>query len=488
MLDKFKLIKSTFLYWIVSIAGRLMGIPKNIIIGKILLPADFGLYNSVYLWFSYLTLINIGLCAAASRESAHFFGQKEQWRRGVEIQNKAISFDSIILFIVTLSFIGSSSLQKDTWPLISFFFMVGIIYFLNQINSYYERFNSARNRFPDIAKALLLRDMVASLFIIATIYYLKIYALFIGPIIALIAILLYYRARMPLNFRFNFDRIKMGHFFYAGLFFGISSLMSNLFYILDRTFIKLYLDNTIMGLYSFSLIFIMMIQGFLASFQGIFIDILNKDNDNSGCEETIEKVMSYDRYLLLLISFIIIIAQFCYYVLVEYFVVNYRESISIFSILSNMLFFYAVYVMYSPIMASKLMRKEKLLAFIMLAGVISGIIFNAVFIHLGWKGEGIALATVLSQGVITAVTMLSIMKYSSVLNLKRLFKNYAAFLIIISAYTICFYYIVAHHYSIEKVVICSSLFMTILLALAHFYYQISPLKILLKSYKGIAQA
>ena len=475
MLATSKIMKSTLSYTVVSLLGRVISIPKGIIVGLVLLPSDFGLYNSIYIWFSYLTIVNIGLCTAGSRESAHYFGLEGEESKGVKIQNRAVSFDFLIMLVITVAFI-IYSLQQPSLFLIACYVLVGVTYFLNQIGSYYERFNSARNKFVEIARANLVRNVVAPLLIMATIYYLKIYALFIVPIVALIVMLIYYGVKLPINFRFNFDRSGMGHLAYAGLFFGAGAMLSNLYYVVDRTFINMYLDNTVMGLYSFSMMFVMMIQTFLASFQGIFIDAINKNSSDGDYNLVIQKVMHYNRYLLFFTFLMIIVSQLGYYFVVEYFVKSYRESNSIFTILSTMMIFYAIFVIHSPVMASKLMRKENYLALIMLAGVVSAVIFNGIFVYLGWGGEGIALGTVISQAIMSVLTIIIVMKNYAGSFSPYFIKNYliALFLIIYSGF---FYYFATNHYPAGFITAyCISAVIGVL-AVAQYYYKFNPFRL-----------
>ena len=63
------------------------------------MPNEFGLYNSIFLSFNYLMIINIGILSAASRESGHHFGQSGKEKLGINIQNKSISEVAVVLTI-----------------------------------------------------------------------------------------------------------------------------------------------------------------------------------------------------------------------------------------------------------------------------------------------------------------------------------------------------------------------------------------------------
>lgn len=483
-IDKAKIIKDTLFTSAVSIIARGLAVPKSIVVGLVLLPADFGLYNSIFLWFSYLNIMsafNNGLFAAASRESAHHFGQKGDMATGIEVQNKAISFGSLIpLGILAIYLIYS--FQKETPFLVTSYILVGVIFLLTHINSCYERFNSARNLFIGIAKANLIKSVLGSVLVIFTIYYLNIYALFLCPIIGLTVCLIYYMSKMPLKFCFNLNSAGMGKLMYSGLFFGASVIMWDLYFVIDRTFIKLFLNNSIMGLYSFSLMSVMMVQSFLASFQGIFVNTLNKNTDVKD-KDTINKVLHYNLYLLYFVFLMVVIIQFFYYVIVEYFVVNYRASGQIFIILSVMIYFYAMFVMPSAVMASKLMRKEGYVAFVVLLGIVSGVIFNSLFVYFGWKGEGIALGTVLSQAIISGVIMLVILRSAHRFDFRYLAKIIILSLLIV-AYSSLFYYMVATKYPIGIIAIYSIMTVGAMLVFSQFFFNPKPFQLLLDLYRN----
>lgn len=459
-----------------------MAVPKGIIVALVLMPSEFGFYNSIYLWFHYLTMFNIGLCSAAGRESAHYFGQKGKEALGIEIQNKAISIDFLVALAVTFLFLAFS-LNKQNILLISCFFLVGISYLLNKISSYYDRFNSSRNLFTGIAKANLLGSVLGPILIVSTIYFLKVYALFIIPIIVWLAKILYFKIKMSLKFRFTFDFSGMRKHLYNGMFFGISSMLSTLFFVIDRTFIKLFLNNTIMGLYSFSLIFTMMMYTLFTNFQSVVLNTLNKSSANVNKEDMFKKATHYIKYMLLLACLMIIFAQLCYYVLVNYFLVNYKESGTIFVIFSLMIYFYAMFVIPNSLLYSKLMQKERLSTLILLTGVVSGIIFNAVFLHLGWKGEGIALGTVLAQAIITILTLFVFIKCSAQYNIKHLIE------IVLITFLICifsgfFYYMAVSHYPLIVFLIYSTFAILTILGVSKFYFKLSPISLIVNQCKS----
>jgi len=218
-MDKLKIIKSTALFTVVSFAGRLASIPKSIIIGLVLMPNEFGLYNSIFLSFNYLMIINIGILSAASRESAHYFGQEGKENLGVDIQNKSIVIDFLITIFITIIFL-IYVIQQETLFLIICHLLVGITYVLTKISSTYERFNSARNLFTGVAIVHLIGYILSPILIIGTIFYLKIYALLIIPIIVLLIQIFYYNIKMPLDFHLAFDFSGMKKLLYAGFFFG----------------------------------------------------------------------------------------------------------------------------------------------------------------------------------------------------------------------------------------------------------------------------
>lgn len=470
MSNKIKILRAAIWYTGNSFIGRAIAIPKGIIVGLVLMPSEFGLYNSIYLWFHYLSMVNIGLLSTAGRESAYYFGQEEKEALGIEVQNKAIAIDFLITLGITVAFFCYSFKQQGSF-MVTCYLLVGISYLLNKISGYYERFNAARNRFEGVAKANLIGNLVGPILIMFSIFYLGIYALLIMPVVGVVVKIVYYRKKFPLAFHPVRSFSGMMPFLYSGLFFGISSALSTLYYVVDRTFIKLYLNNTIMGLYSFSLVFTMMMFTLFTNVQSICLDTLNKSSGNVNSEEMLDKATRYIIYLLLFGALMITISLPCYYILVNYFLTNYRESGPIFVIFSLMVYFYAMFVLPSALLTSRLMQKEKLMAFIMSVGVVSGIIGNAIFVYLGWKGEGIALGTVISQAVTAGLTLFAFAKYSRKYNLRQM-KEIIGLTIFITLYIGTFYYMVVNEYVLWKLISCCLLAVLSLWAITVFYYQV----------------
>jgi len=483
IMDKSKIIKSTVIMTAVSIIGRIVSVPKNIVVGLAMPAADFGVYNSIFLWFFYLTILSSftnGLFSTASRDSAHYFGIPKQEQQGIDIQNKSITVGSIIVLMILAGYF-IYAFRKETPQLVSGFVLVGVFYLLNQISSLYERFNSARNLFTGVAVANLLNDAIVAVLVMAAVFSWGIYALFLGPIIALVVKILYFQAKMPLQFRPSLDHAVMKRYYSSALFFGATALISNLYSVVDRTFINLYLDSTVMGLYSFSLMSVMMLQTLFATFQGVFYDTINKSSTlDAGVTD---KVMHYNFYFLFFTIFLIVISQFAYYVMVGYVVTNYRSSTSMFVILSVMMYFYAMFIMPSALLTSKLMRKENLITVIMLSGVAAAALMNFLFIRIGWSGEGVALGTTLSQVVVTLGTLVALMRSAAGDPFRHAGKLAYVSLAFI-ANSAVFYYLVIREYPLSVVALYSAVTIGMLLIASQHYFKPHPLRLVWDLYRS----
>ena len=469
-MDKLKIIKSTALFTIVSFVGRLTSIPKNIIIGLVLMPNEFGQYNSIFLWFSYLMIINIGLLSAAARESGHYFGQEGKENIAINIQNKSIIIDFILTIIICIAFF-IFAIQQETYFLVFCYLLVGITYILTKISSTYERFNSARNLFTSIAMVNLIGYILGPVLIMVTIHYFKIYSLFIIPIIVLLVQIAYYIKKLPIKFHLVFDISGMNKLLYAGIFLGIGSIFSSLHQIIDRTFIKLYLNDTIMGLYSFSMIISILMMSILSNLQSVFSYTLNKYSATVEKRKLFKETYQYLNYLLIFSLMLIIVSQLLYYILVNYFVVNYKDSCTIFIIYSTISYFYAIFIIPNAILSSSVMRKEKIIALIMFIGIIISIIFNAFFLNLGWKGEGLALGTVLSQLVIAGLTLFSFNRYSEIQFSRNVYEILLLTIIII-IYSGTFYYMVISNYPVVYLLLCCFIGISAVFIISILYFKI----------------
>jgi len=143
-----------------------------------------------------------------------------------------------------------------------------------------------------------------------------------------------------------------------------------------------------------------------------------------------------------------------------------------------------MFIFPSAILSSSVMRKEKVISLIMFIGVISSIIFNIVFLNLGWKGEGIALGTVLSQLVIAGLALFAFKNYSKML-VFHFVPEILLLTTIIIIYSGSFYYMVINNYQLWNLILCCFIGLSTLLIITKIYFKIEIVDLINYIKKGL---
>lgn len=394
----------------VEIIGKFISIPQNIIIATLLTPKDYGVIGFLGLWTMYSGLINPGILSAGQREIPYLLGKDEK-KEALRIQNISISADllySLLPFLVILfsSFFFSNPIIKMGLIISAFSFI-----FTRFVN-YWKGINFIRQNFTLVAKGNLITSISSVIIISVLIYWMRIYAVLIAPIIVSLILGVYYWKKGDIGYRFEFDWSEIKRMAKVGIVLALGTLAFWGYKMADRTIIAAKLPLRELGLYAYAMSFIMLGWNLFADFGRVLQPIMY---ENSGKVKNVTDAFSDAKriavYLALATAVAISLSQVCFYLLVNLITTKYLNSVPIFYVLSCNLYLASIVIIPGIILNSKVVNKQALFAFIYGVGLGLNIIFDLFAIHLGYGIIGVAWVTVSTQGFVTFLLYFLVKRY-----------------------------------------------------------------------------
>ena len=404
------IIKQSAKFNIVKIITGFIYIPRNVVIAAFLLPEEYGIVGFLSLWLTYANFLNPGIFSAGQREIPYFLGKNKE-NEMLRVQNISISA-SLLYSIIPFLVIFCASFFFDN-PVIKIGLIITAISFvITRLVNYCVQTNFSKQKFTLVAKGNLINAVSVFIALIALIFYLKIYAILIAPIIGATITGFYYFKKSSLGYKFQFDWGEIKRLFKVGIVLSLGAFVFWGYAIADRTIIAASLSLRDLGLYVYAIGFVRFGGDIFADFGRVLQPILW---EKSGREKKFIDAFSDTKrvavYLAVSTALAIPFFQTCFYFLVNLIIINYKESMFVFYILSCNLYLASLIVIPNLILASKVVNKQAICTTIYLIGLVLNIVFDLIVIRLGYGIYGIAWVTVISQGLATFVAYFLIRKY-----------------------------------------------------------------------------
>ncbi|MBA7541018.1 hypothetical protein ES705_33324 [subsurface metagenome] len=394
----------------VQIIGNLISIPKSIIVASILLPKDYGVISFLGLWMMYSGLVNPGILSAGQREIPYFLGRNEEGK-ALRVQNVSITGDlfySLLPFLVILlsSFFFSNPVIKIGLIITAFSFIIG------RFVNYWPGINLLKQNFTLVAKGNLIASISSIIIISSLIYWLRVYAVLIAPIIVSLILGIYYWRKGDIGYRFQFNLDEIKRLAKVGIILALGTLAFWGYKMADRTIIAAKLPLGELGLYAYAMTFIMLGVNLFSDFGRVLQPVLW---ESSGKVENINKAFGDTKriaiYLAVVTGVIIPFSQLCFYLLVKLVTKKYVGSIPVFYVLSYNFYLFSLSIIPSIILTSKIIDLQKVPTILYSVGLGLNIIFDLLVIHFGYGVLGIAWVTIITQGLITFILYFFVRKY-----------------------------------------------------------------------------
>ncbi len=394
---------------------RAIGIPKQMLIARLLSPEAYGIIGVVTLWQTFAGLCSLGTASAANREVPYLVG-KGRLEEAVYVQNIGVTSDLIIrigpfIALIIASFAYSDPVFRIGLVIIAFFLVI------NSLQANIDLMCFARQEYKLVFRGRFIGAVVGAATVVALIHHFHIYAIFISLLVSATTALLYYLKFQNIDFRFQLEWTEVKSLMGGGVVFVILGLIYNGFRLVDRT-IGAYFESAgrlsmhDFGLYIFAATFIKFgaefIRQSISAFTPSLYEEAGKSND---VKKTFSVITKIAVICALVAAAMIPLAHVSFFLMVEYITPKYADSVLIFNLLTINFVFATLYGFANSVMVSPMVNKQNLNVKINFIALMANGIFDVAALTLGYGMLGVALGAVVSQGAVTLVFYYRCRKY-----------------------------------------------------------------------------
>jgi O-antigen/teichoic acid export membrane protein len=402
--------KNSVKFTVIKVITALAGLGVTLYAATILTPEQYGNYGILSLWLLYTGLATPGLYNAVSREIPGHIGTGRE-KEANRSQNISVSAELLYTVIPLAVIIGAAFLYTDSVMRIGML-IIAASYVTSRISNIWSHLTFIREKFNTVVGGNIIVAIISPTIILATLHWLGIYALIIGPLAAYIGSMIYYLVRDPLGFQFSLDRREIVRLLKVGIVLQGQAIAFWAFRIMDRTIVASALPREQLGFYVFATGFLMNALVLFQDFTQVLQPVLWRQagvtgNANEGFRDTTRITV----YLALGTAIFIPLAQLILTLLVRFVAKSYTESIPIFNVLSFNLYLMALAIIPSIVLNSTLVNKQNItLLFYSVALAISAGL-DVLMVKLGYGVIGVAWVTIGCQGLVTFTLYYFIRKY-----------------------------------------------------------------------------
>jgi O-antigen/teichoic acid export membrane protein len=376
----------------------------------ILVPEEYGVIGFVGLWGMYAGLISPGMDSAAQREMPYLLGKGEE-EKALHLQNVAITGKFIYNFLPFIVILSASLFYFDGLIRVCLI-LTAICYIISSNTNYWPAYNYVRQRFNKVATGKLITSIIGPLVTLSLIYWLKIYAVLVAPIISTIFVFIYYKRKAGIDAHFEFDRGELVRLTKIGLPLALLTLVYWGYRMADRTMVAGFLPLREMGLYTYALgmitFAIMLFSDFGRVLQPALWTSLGQARSHIEGFKPLRRIAVY---MSIAAAASIGICQIGFYLLVHLLTTNYIESNPVFNVLTFNIFLMCMSMVPNLVLNSSVVNKQTLNTKIWSMGLVLNIILDYVVIVNGFGIVGVSWVTVGTQGLVTLILLFTIRQY-----------------------------------------------------------------------------
>lgn len=405
-----KILKQSAKFSAVNLFSKIISFPVGIITAMILIPTEYGVIGFVGLWGMYAGLINPGMDSAAQREMPYLLGKEEE-KKALHLQNIAITSKFMYSFFPFLVMLCASFFYSDDLIRIGLI-LTAIQYIISTNTNYWSGFNHVRQRFNKVATGNLIQAIVVPLVTLSLIFWLKIYAVLIAPIIGAIFTFVYYVKYAGINYHFELDWSEIVRLIKIGLPLVLLTLVYWGYRMADRTMVAAFLPLHEMGLYTYAIGMVTFAIQLFADFGNVLQPVLwTSLGQVKNHIEGFKPLYRIAVYMSIAAAVSIGIFQIGFYLLVHLLTTNYVESIPIFNVLTFNIFLMAITIVPNLVLNSSVVNKQTLNTKIWSIGLILNIILDYIVIKMGFGVIGVSWVTIGTQGLVTLILFFTVRQY-----------------------------------------------------------------------------
>ena len=394
----------------VNIFSKTIAFPTYIIIAMVLIPEEYGVIGFVGLWGMYAGLISPGMDSAAHREMPYLLGKGEK-EKAVHLQNVAITSKILYSFIPFIVMLCASFFYFDGLIRICLI-LTAVAYIITANTNHWSLFNYARQRFNNVATGNLITGIAVPLVTLSLIFWLKIYAVLIAPIVGAIFVFIYYIRKAGIGYRFEFDWRETAGLIKIGLPLALLTLVYWGYRMADRTMVAAFLPLREMGLYTFAIFIVTFAILLFADFGKVLQPVLWTSLGQARNHiEGFKPLHRIAVYMSIVAAMSIGICQIGFYLLVHLLTTNYIGSISVFNVLTFNIFLMCMTMVPNLVLNSSVVNKQTLNTKIWSIGLVLNIVLDYAVIRNGFGIIGVSWVTVGTQVLVTLILLFTIRQY-----------------------------------------------------------------------------
>jgi len=276
-----KVLKDVALLGSRTAVARVIQIPVFLATTRVLGPEAFGLLKIIQLAPTLEKFGNLSFSDVPVRESRNMLDSQGKLARS---HVRDVSFSASILWISILAVAVSIYAFFQTEQVLVIGLLMAAATMLLQALQRLHKVNRVIERdFSAIAAAETLAVIASGLFVIAVVWFLGIYAVLIGGMLAPVVAMAAYRHRRRLEFSWSLDPTEVARQLRFTSTIVISTLVYGAWLWAERLLVSNLLGLKALGVYMIIVVGIEMVQGFLATIsQAISVRVYHHLGDSSG--------------------------------------------------------------------------------------------------------------------------------------------------------------------------------------------------------------
>jgi len=369
-------------------------------------PKMYGVIHLLGLVKIVLGFSNMGFNQAYLRLLPNIRNSQNPDSEKVELQNTVFSFlfiSSVVGLVITalIPFFIKQDNPEMQRLMVFCFSITAVSHFFTLVGSFFYQTQYIEKNFTLISKLNIVQSLLSFSLIMATVFYWKIYGVFLAELITVIVIqvVYFFQTKIHLNLQLNWEYFKK--VFKFSFPFFLSNIGFYFARLIDRTVITVLLSFKDLGLYGFALNLSNKLRMVTISIKEVltpyFLDEL-RDREDILNRSIIIKDNS--QVLSMLQGYMVLnCIYFCS--LIDLILPNYVDSILVLKIL--LINSYIANLTFYPklILGTAIIRKQNYLNISFIMGGVCNVFISIYAIKLGYGIYGVAAGTVFSNIIIT---------------------------------------------------------------------------------------
>lgn len=385
----------------------------SILSARVLGPEIVGGIGILNLWLLYAGLVRTGTLDAAVRDIPHLtgVGNDESAQR---VQNVAFTYEGLLTFLCFLVLLAASRFYSTPW-LASGMLVIAFSSVIGMTNIVVTNISYARQRFKVIVRANYLSRLLGPLTVLATLYWLGLYAVLLGPIVAglaSLAVLLWPGQGTRLRFSICWDRQEALRLAKSGVPIAIAGLAYWALLTIDRTVLAASWPLETTGHYIFASSMVVVLLGLLADFGRVLGPILQQEIAQAG---SVSAVGGEGKSLAILIvcaaSITVNFAQAGFAPFVSTVLPRFVASVPVFETLSFLVIAVSATIVPSSILYSVAANRQRQSMLIWGGGLLIGGALVSGVLFLGGNSVAVAGAMVVTLAFVAIAHYIALQRF-----------------------------------------------------------------------------